>query len=176
MAGSRCFVVLVTSFLNLVIAISPSIDRTYTQSEACLSSIKPCYNQTTLDLFCISTHQHDHSHNRSFNLQRFRDGNTSWYVLLVLLTSGDINLNPGPKFPCGCCEKPVRWNQKGICCDHCDKWYHKSCANVSSASYSVLNNSSASWICYECGLPNFDSFFFQSQELDVSNRFTVYTA
>lgn len=47
---------------------------------------------------------------------------TKKYLLTVLLLDGDIHLNPGPnwKYPCGTCNKPVKRNQKGTQCDHCD--------------------------------------------------------
>ena len=50
----------------------------------------------------------------------------------LMLPCGDVELNHGPndakgersrpcwKFPCGNCQKPVRKNQKGILCVHCN--------------------------------------------------------
>ena len=44
-------------------------------------------------------------------------------LTLLLLVSGDINLNPGPGngsvFPCGYCELPVTWSRLGVCCTNC---------------------------------------------------------
>ena len=44
-------------------------------------------------------------------------------LILLILVSGDIQLNPGPGngsvFPCGCCELPVTWSQLGVCCTNC---------------------------------------------------------
>ena len=39
-----------------------------------------------------------------------------YLATICLLLSGDVELNPGPryKFPCGRCETPVRANQKGL--------------------------------------------------------------
>ena len=53
-------------------------------------------------------------------------------VTTCLLLSGDVELNPGPKykFPCSSCEKSVRANQKGLQCDECDKWFHSVCEQV----------------------------------------------
>ena len=46
------------------------------------------------------------------------------YVILSLLLSGDLELNPGPVTdPCGVCSKGVRKNQQGIACDSCDVWF-----------------------------------------------------
>ena len=45
----------------------------------------------------------------------------------LLLMSGDISPNPGPrtpKYPCGVCQKAVKWGQDAVRCDHCETWYH----------------------------------------------------
>ena len=49
-----------------------------------------------------------------------------FYFSLLLIRSGDVELNPGPKvkYPCGSCKKAVKWSQRGVCCDQCDTWYH----------------------------------------------------
>ena len=63
-----------------------------------------------------------------------------FYGVLLLLLSGDVSLNPGPrscKFSCGTCGKPVRDNQAGIQCDSCDRWLHCKCINMSVREYSV---------------------------------------
>ena len=52
----------------------------------------------------------------------------SLLLSLLLLSSGDVELNPGParnwKYPCGVCSKPVRPDQKGVQCDLCSTWLH----------------------------------------------------
>ena len=43
---------------------------------------------------------------------------------LLLAQSYAPEPNPGPrpvKFPCVICEKAVRWNTPGVCCDHCNR-------------------------------------------------------
>lgn len=57
-------------------------------------------------------------------------------LLSLLLLAGDIQLNPEPnwKFPCGSCNKPVKKNQKGFQCDHCNLWYHTKCCAVGDDS------------------------------------------
>ena len=63
-------------------------------------------------------------------------------LTLVLILSGDIEQNPGPVnntyYPCGHCELQVNYGDKALCCDNCDNWYHKSCVNMHSATYSYL--------------------------------------
>ena len=46
-------------------------------------------------------------------------------TLLVLLLSGDIQMNPGPRgqstiSSCGLCDLKVSWSHKAIYCDECD--------------------------------------------------------
>ena len=81
--------------------------------------------------------------------------------LNLLMHCGDILRNPGPewKYPCGVCQKPVKNNQKGLQCDSCDLWYHTNCCRVNDIVYNALANSSCSWICCGCGLPNFSARF-----------------
>ena len=90
----------------------------------------------------------------------------------LLLLGGDIHPNPGPaKFPCGICSKPVKINQRGTCCDLCDRWYHTRCCLICDHMYDILANSSSSWICCDCGFPNFsDSLFDLSMECNLNNN------
>ena len=99
----------------------------------------------------------------------------SW-LLLILLLAGDVEVNPGPhgrgstraKYPCGICRKACRWGQKAIACDGCGEWYHSSCAFVSSYNYEILANTSLTWCCFSCGLPNFSSGLFDNSTLPHS--------
>ena len=51
----------------------------------------------------------------------------------VIIIAGDIELNPGPtRFPCGQCGRAVKSNNRGVCCDQCNKWYHVRCARVAN--------------------------------------------
>ena len=66
-------------------------------------------------------------------------------------------LNPGPPmsgslnlssiFPCGYCEDPVTWEQRGICCDSCDMWFHKDCVDMGSFTFLAYSTTNVSWIC-----------------------------
>ena len=94
-------------------------------------------------------------------------------VILLILLSGDINMNPGPGnrsiFPCGVCDIPVNWTQEGVCCNNCSVWYHKSCDDLSSRNMSYIGRSSVIWHCCKCNSINVDSFTFNSFELSTSN-------
>jgi hypothetical protein len=84
-------------------------------------------------------------------------------LLAIIQQAGDLELNPGlVKFPCGECAKPVRWNQRAVQCDGCDKWIHIKCMGMGPEVYTGLQTESASWICCGCGMPNFSSTFFRS--------------
>ncbi len=70
------------------------------------------------------------------------------------ILSGDIELNPGPprayNYPCGCCSNPVKSNQKGVCCDVCNKWFHNRCLGIPDTEYQQLQQSDDTWCCKIC--------------------------
>lgn len=98
-------------------------------------------------------------------------------ITLILLISGDIQTNPGPrtvkapKYPCGTCGKNVNSNQKAMECEDCLTWYHNKCIDMNDYNYQVhIHHSSYVWVCYKCGVPNFtNSSLFCNFE--VSNPF-----
>ncbi|CAG2230332.1 unnamed protein product [Mytilus edulis] len=93
---------------------------------------------------------------------------------LLLLISGDIATNPGPiKFPCGSCKKPVRSNQKGIQCEDCDFWFHLKCIDLPIKEYTRLSDSTDSWFCRLCTLPNFTDSFFEIQHENENRNFSI---
>ena len=71
---------------------------------------------------------------------------TGWYLFtLLILISGDIQMQPGPStaavnptYPCGLCEKNVRSNQAALCCDICDTWNHRKCLDMPLSVYRRL--------------------------------------
>ena len=98
------------------------------------------------------------------------------FLLLILLLSGDIESNPGPrqvKFPCGVCEKAVKWKQRAIACENCSKWYHVECMQMSTNTYEVLANTSLEWICCQCGLANFSSSIFSETISKFANFYDI---
>ena len=51
-----------------------------------------------------------------------------WIYMLIIISNDCSTMNPGPvKFPCGICKRPVKVNQRAVCCDSCDLWYHTNC-------------------------------------------------
>ena len=95
--------------------------------------------------------------------------------LLLILLGGDVACNPGPrspKYPCMTCKKAVKWNVQAICCDSCDQWCHTSCLTMSPHVYQALeDHPSFSWICCDCGMPNFASSLFNTTTINLSNSF-----
>ena len=78
----------------------------------------------------------------------------TWLSLSLLLLSGDICPNPGPRNildPCGICKKPVKSNQRGICCDLCNGWFHvrRQCVDMQLESYRSYSadNLDLQWFC-----------------------------
>jgi hypothetical protein len=60
--------------------------------------------------------------------------------------------------------KNVNWNAKSLQCDGCDIWYHTKCSNVPPHIYKALQGNNLSWIFFQCGLPNFSTTFFETEE------------
>ncbi len=91
---------------------------------------------------------------------------------LLLLLSGQIELNPGPytpKYPCQICSLAVKWGQRGLACDNCDLWYHVSCMSMSSGEYSILANKSMVWNCVKCASSNHTTVFSSLSASDASS-------
>ena len=78
-------------------------------------------------------------------------------ALFLILLSGQVELNPGLPmsgslnlssiFPCGYCKDPLTWEQRGICCDSCDMWFHKDCVDMGSFTFLAYSTTNVSWIC-----------------------------
>ena len=83
--------------------------------------------------------------------------------------SGSLNLSS--IFPCGYCEDTVTWEQRGICCDSCDMWFHKDCVDMGSFTFLAYSTTNISWICCRCNHPNFDRHLFHSFEIETTNNF-----
>jgi hypothetical protein len=100
------------------------------------------------------------------------------YLYMLILQAGDIQIQPGPtyiKYPCGICSKNVNWNAKALQCDGCDIWYHTKCSSVPPHIYKALQGNNLSWICFQCGLPNFSTTFFETEErIEISNKFNTF--
>ena len=99
-------------------------------------------------------------------------------VMVILLLSGDVQLNPGPptrtpKYPCGVCSKTVNSSHKSMEYEDCLMWYHIKCVNMGDNMYQVhMHHNSYTCVCLRCGLPNFtNSTLFTT--FTVSNSFQL---
>ena len=54
--------------------------------------------------------------------------------------------------------------------DGCDTWFHTRCIGMESKEYRDLGNSSAVWLCNNCGLLNISPTIFH-YDVEVSNTF-----
>lgn len=102
---------------------------------------------------------------------------TAWLFSLLII-SGNVESNPGPptmRYPCGVCSKPCRKNQKSIQCDTCETWIHEKCAHIDPHNWAILANTSISWHCLNCALPNYSSSLFNSfnQSAPSPNPFQI---
>ena len=83
--------------------------------------------------------------------------------------SGSLNLSSIS--PCGYCEDPVTWEQRGICCDSCDMWFHEDCVDMGSFTFLLAySTTNVSWICCRCNHPNFDRNLFHSFEIETTKN------
>ena len=77
---------------------------------------------------------------RTFAMSKYTKINRSYSFLLVLL-SGDVNMNPGPptrKITCPSCLKTVAKNHRAVQCDSCQGWLHIKCENISAKLYNNM--------------------------------------
>ena len=82
-----------------------------------------------------------------------------YLTMILLANANDVHLNPGPNsttiFPCGTCDLPVTWEDRGIVCDTCNQWYHANCQSVQTKTYNdLVNDSAIVWDCIVCDCPN----------------------
>ena len=77
-------------------------------------------------------------------------GRAALVIALLIILSGDVELNPGPKnlkYPCSVCNNEVKKNQEALKCTECKKWSHRTCANISKEEYRKLQSKKFVWIC-----------------------------
>ncbi|CAC5364657.1 unnamed protein product [Mytilus coruscus] len=105
----------------------------------------------------------------------------TYLSMILILISNDVNLNPGPEcsntsgtvYPCGTCDQPVTWQERGIVCDTCIQWYHISCQAMQIKSYlEHVNDSAIAWDCIMCNCPNYSTFCY-SLVFSTSNQFSI---
>ena len=56
-------------------------------------------------------------------------------------------------YSCLKCDKHIFDNVDSVCCDKCDKWIHKTCANISDKNYKGMQKNKPGeeiWLCIRC--------------------------
>ena len=104
--------------------------------------------------------------------------------MTTLLLLHDTELNPGPlsnntgsNFPCGTCSEPVTCDNRGVCCDACNVWYHAHCQDIHTVIYECMESSNISWQCLKCGMPNIHPSAFESVSTnETSDHHSVNTS
>ena len=83
-----------------------------------------------------------------------------------------------PEFPCGSCKQNVEDNHDAVQCDACSQWFHAHCQNISAPQYvAYASLQSFSWLCLECGSPNYSSLPSGSlTSLTISNMYSILDA
>ena len=104
----------------------------------------------------------------------------AYLSMMVILISNDVNPHPGPGcsdtnetvYPCGTCDQPATWQERGIVCDTCNQWYHISCQWMQAKSYlEHANDSAIAWDCIMCNCPNYSTCY--SLVFSTSNQFSL---
>ena len=147
-----------------------SIDRHHSFQSFFNTSTGDYYNETyrLYCYFCLTTH---------FQLSIVSAARThKQIIMLLLLISGDIHPNPGPnmshRHTCRLCTACVRVNERVICCDVCDAWFHVNCGRINS-TFSRFEGSRVSWICERCDSSNFSQTLFSSSlTIECNNYFS----
>jgi len=101
-----------------------------------------------------------HQNSMLYAVSKIEKVNKSYSLLLILL-SGDININPGPvsiKTKCNSCYRTVAKNHRAVSCDLCLKWCHIKCEGISPTRYREMvnenDNNNLSFVCSPCHLNN----------------------
>ena len=98
-----------------------------------------------------------------FRHNQYASGRSIASMMQLLLLLSGIESNPGPtKYPCGECNKPVRYIWKiYIASDNCNKWYHKSFIEMHTIVYDCYTeNSKLERECCNCAIKNISFSLF----------------
>ena len=108
----------------------------------------------------------------------------SFITILLMAISNDVQLNPGPGptnndstiYGCGTCTQPVTWDHRAVVCNTCDQWYHISCQEIQSGTYSILNeDDNICWNCINCNNPNYSTICYDLHHLATDNIYSILT-
>jgi hypothetical protein len=83
-------------------------------------------------------------------------------LILLLLLTGGIELNPGPPSLCQLCDRTGRKNAIRMKCGECQKWNHAVCLRLTEIEKKKYRQTG--YTCYQCSLPATLSDSFLSLE------------
>ncbi|XP_070198749.1 uncharacterized protein [Littorina saxatilis] len=72
--------------------------------------------------------------------------------------------------PCGICDRPVTWDDRGVECESCGTWFHASCQLIGSQTYQSLATEDISWRCVICANANYSSTLFDLHGVEQEER------
>ena len=105
-----------------------------------------------------------------FNKKKMKLNKTSshnYYIFLLILLSGDIEVNPGPDNICNVC-KQTSSSSKLIQCENCLNFYHLSCKNNNNLNQ-LSKTKDFSWVC-----PNRNcKLNYETQKIDPFTTATI---
>ena len=76
--------------------------------------------------------------------------NSLTHLALVLILSGDIELNQGHVDKCSLCQNRVTNKQPAIQCNDCELWSHTRCCDITESEYQPLQLTDEKWFCPKC--------------------------
>ena len=77
---------------------------------------------------------------------------TNFTVLVCIILSGDIQLNPSPS-KCNSCKKSLKSNSPILTCNDCNKSVHIKCAGISRHEFNSTYRNLDTWHCSDCSAP-----------------------
>jgi hypothetical protein len=166
--------------LYLVILINSTswvyTDSTPTSNDTHNYVLVNAHLNTTSDIITLTSYQLEKDRGLHKSSVIRRKSLLAYLVIILIQISNDINPNPGPDatiYPCGTCDQPVTWDDRGIVCDTCNQWYHISCQSMGTRSYNEFANDSAiAWDCIMCGCPSYSTLCY-SLIFSTSNHYSV---
>ena len=81
----------------------------------------------------------------------------------------------GIKYPCVCCSKPVKRNQKALACTKCGEWVHIKCDRIPLCKYNDPLEDFVDWQCCKCLLQELPFWDNASNENNESSTAAANT-
>ena len=98
---------------------------------------------------CLASIRKLGNHRSSEGLRSFKPSKgTNLFILIIL--AGDIEINPGPRFQCGLCNKYCKASDRLLECKECEKRFHASCSNPGDNELVRIESGDGAWYCTNC--------------------------